>query len=689
MNLPRVDTKTIMLSGGLDLETPLMAVGEGYALEAENFEPNLMAGYRKMQGHERLDGRARPSDAVYHTLPVTDSSSIVVGESITGDTSGATAEIIIKDDDRNLLGITDLSGDFTADEDFTTDTGSGTTTATQIENNYPDTRISAQWNKAAQDYYRDKIQPVPGSGPVLGVWHWNGKKYAFRSDGSNVLMYESSGTGWQAITFYSLLKFTDGTFNEGGLEAGDTITGATSSATATVKRVVKVSGSYGADAVGYLVIDVTSGTFQDGENLQESAATIMVADGADEPIELASDGNRYEFVNYNFGGSSDTYYMYGCDGTNPAFEWDGELYTPILTGMEEDAPGHIEIHSNHLFLTFPGGSLQNSATREPLVFNPILGAAELGVGEEIRSINSVTGDAMLIATDRGVWGLYGTDVDNFQLQRISTDGGDIGSTLDVMGNPMMLTQRGIQRVAAGDIYGNFESATLSRRINPFLAQKLRLAGVVGSNVVRNKNQYRIYFDDGTGLILAQDQLFGGESLPEFTTFTLGFMPTCVESVSITSAEETILAGGTDGYVYELERGNSLDGEEMIYVLRLPFHHLGRPQVRKAFRWLDIESDVPETADLRVSYEFSDGASHTRTSPLRFYEFTGNSRAYWGEAFWGEFNWSDEVVSRESLSLSGTGHNISVLFYGASATASPFTINSITYQYIPRRLRRAS
>lgn len=79
---------------------------------------------------------------------------------------------------------------------------------------------------------------------------------------------------------YWILAFDAGST---AISEGDAITGATSGATATalLDAVVESGGWGGADAAGYLVLAEVSGTFADGENLQVSAATVAVADGAE------------------------------------------------------------------------------------------------------------------------------------------------------------------------------------------------------------------------------------------------------------------------------------------------------------------------------------------------------------------------------------------------------------------------
>jgi len=69
-------------------------------------------------------------------------------------------------------------------------------------------------------------------------------------------------------------------FNNGSavINPGDTITGATSAATAEVTAVWLSSGTWGGgDAAGWLAVKNQTGAFQNGENLQVAAATKAVS----------------------------------------------------------------------------------------------------------------------------------------------------------------------------------------------------------------------------------------------------------------------------------------------------------------------------------------------------------------------------------------------------------------------------
>jgi hypothetical protein len=82
------------LGGGLDLITPAIAQKPGSAIGALNYEP-AANGYRRVEGYERFDGRLSPTDAPYYELDFTPAPPpFVLGDTITGATSGATGKVL-------------------------------------------------------------------------------------------------------------------------------------------------------------------------------------------------------------------------------------------------------------------------------------------------------------------------------------------------------------------------------------------------------------------------------------------------------------------------------------------------------------------------------------------------------------------------------------------------------------------
>ncbi|MFN3983810.1 MAG: hypothetical protein ACK4SA_25865, partial [Caldilinea sp.] len=175
----------------------------------------------------------------------------------------------------------------------------------------------------------------------------------------------------------TMLRFRDGASE---IFAGDEIEGSTSGAMATVLRVARQNGAWDGTASGLLIVEmIGSGNFDADENIEVDSVVVAQAVAEQESISLPP-GGRYQFENYNFVGSSSGLRVYGVNGVGVGFEWDGNLFVPIFTGMDDDRPIRVAGHANHLFFAFRNGSLQHSSLGEPYEWNAVTGAAELGMG---------------------------------------------------------------------------------------------------------------------------------------------------------------------------------------------------------------------------------------------------------------------------------------------------------------------
>lgn len=94
--LPNVPTKQnwIGFKGGLDVTTPAMSKAPGSVISAQNFEQDVNGGYNTIQGYERFDGQARPSDAQYAMLSCLLTSTVSVGDVVTDDTGLVVGTVI-------------------------------------------------------------------------------------------------------------------------------------------------------------------------------------------------------------------------------------------------------------------------------------------------------------------------------------------------------------------------------------------------------------------------------------------------------------------------------------------------------------------------------------------------------------------------------------------------------------------
>lgn len=685
------------LQGGLNLTTPSVRTPKGHAIAAENYQP-VERGYRRFDGFERFDGRPSPSAASYWVLHFdAGTAAITAGQIVTGATSSASGEALVNavvesgsyggSDAAGYLVLFNVSGTFQNNENLqvaaaTKSVANLTATERGATNDTDDTT----WYRAAVAATRADILAVPGSGPLRGVWQFDGDRYAFRDNAGATagVMFKSTTAGWVAQALGRRLNFTSGGVTE--IVTGNTITGATSAATALITRVVLQSGTWGGgDAAGYLIFASQTGTFQ-AENIDVGAALNLATIGGDSSAITLPPGGRYEFDNYNFFGASNLRRMYGCNGVGNAFEWDGTVFVPIVTGMATDTPKHIIAHKNHLFLAFVGGSVQHSGIGNPYSWSPVLGASEIGIGTEIT--NFATYAKSLIIFGRNVIAeLSGSDSSDFLLNPLSDETGAVEWTAQRMIRPIYLDVRGLRDLIATQDYGDFKMGTISQLIEPFMAAK-RKAGIYGiaSMRVRGKDQYRLFFSDGTGVAV-----YMGRKTPEIMPFNLGMVVRCCCSVrdddeSVIAADEALLFGSDDGYVYEMDKGTSFDGAEIAAFCRLAFNHSGSPTQSKRYHLATLEVDAVTGTQLRLSAEFSHGNPLQPPAAEQTFDVMGGG-GFWNGVNWNDFLWSTAVEGKAACRIKGHGENISVAVVSTATHEQPHTMHGLTLHMTRRRMLR--
>lgn len=689
-------SQIIQLQGGLDLVTPAMAIKPGFVIAAENYEPQAK-GYARCDGYERLDGRTPPSEATYLILQFTQgTATITADQTVTGLTSGAsgiamvdmevTGGTLAGGDALGRLTLRAVTGTF-ADTEFlqvagvskARASGSGETNAASTD------ALHASYLATVVANARSAIQPVPGSGPVRGVVTYKGAVYAWRDNAGATacVMHKATTAGWVEQALGWRLPFNDG---DAEILEGDTLYGGVSGATAVVKRVARTTGTWGAlaaadRAAGHLILASVSGTFSASEPIASSSGGTAQSNGAITTQVLPA-GATIRCHIENFYATQAFERLYFVTVTGRAYEWDGETLAPIYTGLTDalDKPTHVGSHKGHLFLAFPGGSLQGSSTGEPLTFEAITGAVEIGFGQEVTGLVSDIRDSLVVLGANKIAYLVGFDYQDFDLKVVTTSSGAIAGTVQTLSEPVFLDDLGLRQLSAAETYGDWSMATLSYRVEPLLRAK-RAAGVMplGSVRVRGRDQYRIYFSDLTGLVM-----YVGRKEPEILPVSLGFTPTCFHSGEKAAGQEILLAGGSDGYVYQLDAGTSFDGAVLPAYLRTSFVHQGAPGAMKRYHSVWVEGSAgANDASLFVAADFSYADGDAPGAPESGFTFPGQG-GFWGSAVWNEFFWSSPVQGQVRVDLDGIGENISLVFGSETTTEKPHTLSSLKINYAPRR-----
>ena len=689
-------TKYLPMRGGLDVVTPPIARAGGVAINGYNYEPRL-DGYRRILGFERDDGTGLPSAEDYIVQYFgAGSVQIDAGDTVTGATSGATGQAMFEgvvtsgayatNDAAGfvVLGVASAAS-FQDGENLQVSAATrAVASGAPVVGGAANDTDHKTWQQAAVELKRSLIGAVPGSGAIRGVWQYNGVTYAFRDNvgGSACIMHKATPSGWQTVALGDQVSFTTGTDE---IFEGDTLTGLTSGATATVERVIVATGGWSTnDAAGRLILSGISGAFLDAESLQVSAATKATASGSSAPITLQP-GGRYEFVNYNFYGASALKRMYGCDGVNNGFEFDGSVYVPIETGMIVDAPTHITAHRNYLIFAYRGGSVQFSALGDPISWLVMLGAGEIGLGDDVTGFIKGYAGVLVVFGRNKTAILYGkvfagqyADAD---LDIVNDSVGAIEWTCQLVSEPVFFDNAGVRDLKSVQAYGNFKASIKSQLAKTWIDAKMKTGvTVTASLVVRDQSQYWLFFSDGTGLIGSFD---GGS--PEFMPLRFDRVVRCAASIEDADGNEVIFFGSDDGYVYRFNSGDSMDGVALPYLIRLAFNNLGTPTLKKRFHKATLEMATEAQANMRVTADFSYGSPDLPSVLEESFEVYGGG-GFWDAVYWDNFYWSQAEGTAEAR-IPGAGVNISIAIGGETTFERPHTIHGITYHYSARGLKR--
>lgn len=713
---PRIPvyTKHIPFKGGLDTETPSFEAVTGRVKASQNVYQGINGGYHTLQGYEAYNGLPAPSSAIYVILPCL-VSNVSVGDTVHDLDSEAYGEVAGVVDDALIL--VDVTGAFKIyvvgdgqyifdDTDELTDGTQfivdgpasdkgklfvsgvlvGVCTGAQSIGGAESVELDAMYTNMAADVYRDRISAVPGSGDVLGVCFYNDKWYAFRNtaDGTAEKMYVNNATtGWTEVELGYELAFTSG----GTVVpiVGNTITGATSGATAVLTAVVLEDGTFaGGDASGKFIFAEQTGEFE-AENLNIGAETDVATIAADSSaIEFSVPDGRFEFDVTNFTGSATTKRMYGVDGKNRGFEFDGTTLVPISTGMTTDAPSHVVEHAYSLFYSF-GASVQSSAVGFPYEWSPVVGSDEIGMGDPVTGfvpqIGSSTGNTLCIFTRNSFGFLYGSSVDDRVLtHQRKTNAGAIEWSSQLIGNTFSFDDRGITKLSTTDFYGNFNDATVSQNIQSWLTTKK--TQVTASCIIREYNQYWIFFADMSALCCTVDN---GE-IVSFMPIQLSHKVTCVCSTEDESGNEIVMLGCSDGYVRQMNSGTSFDGEEIEWYFELVWDSLGSNTTKKKFVKWTMETAGDGYSKFYSSYDLSYQDSYIMQAPLKEETLTF-SVGHWDDGTWDVGEWDGVSLKPSYFKMYGTGENISLKLSGSSDYCSQLKMSGALLQFkITREMR---
>ena len=489
---------------------------------------------------------------------------------------------------------------------------------------------------------------LPGEGPILGLFMFD----------RTLRMYRKK-VGLNEIDLFQLFKAV---WNTDGTE--------------------QTPGSW---LAGTVVLDYlgapTTLTYSDRAILQTvqhnfKAVGSTTTSSLDEP---------YIDSDYNFGK------IYGADGVNPAFEFNGFNLQQIKSTYTPDIPRHIEANGNRLALGFRAGEIAMSVLGDPTDFSAVSGAGSIGVTDSLTGMSASPDGSMYIFTKNKSYIFYGMSgpLANAELKKYSKDVGCLPYTNQTLGDKSLMWDKyGLTTIDAVERFGDIASNSISNKVQyRFDTMYPRCSTVIGS-----KAQYRVYLVPNvndhdpiapTQALLATMIRGGSLGITHATfPFTVGVCSYGTVFWDGTETADVHVVGTTAGDVYEMDAGTSYDGVAYTSTLVLPFTHAGSPGYAKKFRKIDINVDAAEETTIQFAAEFSFG----RTGDSREVVLAP-SGALWGTKSWGDFVWGGGTVGHLESYINGHGENMSLTITSTGDDVPQYTLKDISITYQMQRINR--
>jgi hypothetical protein len=395
-------------------------------------------------------------------------------------------------------------------------------------------------------------------------------------------------------------------------------------------------------------------------------------------------GGRYDMCIATFTAGPVSQKIYGCDGVNDPFQFDGTTFTQITTtGMSVKA-SHICAFKGHLFLSY-GTSAIHSALGDPLDYQVINGAGEIGTSDNITGMliqpGTGQGGALAIYGRNTIYILYGSSAADWNFITYGMGVGGIEFTMQNLADAYTLDDRGIISMKSSLNYGNFDTGSLTYNINSIIANNRSLA--TASSVNREQSQYRVFFSNGYGIFttIANSELVG-HGLVLYPDPVL-----CAWDGEAGDGSPISLFGTTSGHVMQNDIGTSFDGKQISAYMVTNININKQLRLHKRFRRCVLEVQGTSYAEFLVGYNF-DWASDTMLQHL-FSDASVilASTSAWDTFYWDNFYWDGKTVSPSYLELNGSGENIQLIVSSDSDFIAEFAINSAVLHYTLRRGKR--
>jgi len=650
----RWQTYPVEFRGGLITNLSPLQQGvnaPGSARILRNFEPSIEGGYRRIEGYDKYDSNLIPP----YGAPV------VHGGSQTG-TTLVIGNIHTTPEDGDTITISGVTGTYTiasAGVTFDGTNNRATLTLTTSLDSSPANAASVTFTSTTSNYL------------ALGVASWEDQAIVAKNDD----VFSTTGSGYTHINVpnYGTVLV------DGGSQTGTSliVDGLTSAPQAG--DVFKIAG---VDLVYTVTADATVTSGSATLTIDPALDSSPADDAALTFLSTSREGAvKTRFAKYNLTGTEKVAIV---DGTNAPALYDGSTFT-VLNSAPTDVIGatHVVEFKKALFFG-KGTTLTFTSPYADDSFSVANGSGTIDVGGVITGL-FVFRQQLIIFTERHIQQLLGNTVADFNLQPITEDIGCIeGDTIqEIGGDIIFLGPDGLRLLSATERIGDFGLAAISKPIQKNMTNFIAANTSYTSTIIREKSQYRllgynnnIKQENAQGIIATQFAEQGGSG----TGFaeTRGIRAYVADS-NYNATTEVVFFANDDGYLYQMESGNSFDGSNIQTTFATPHLPIQDPRVRKTFYKLFLYTDPQGSVNFDVSLKLDfDGQDVIQPAPISFANTTGVV-GFYGTGTYGTISYGSKLQKLFEGQVIGSGFAVSFQF-SSDNSDPPFSLDALTVEY---------
>ena len=381
---------------------------------------------------------------------------------------------------------------------------------------------------------------------------------------------------------------------------------------------------------------------------------------------------------------SDKVAVFRIEGTGGSKVWRYEEISTPSSGQ------FIEIHDQHLCIIDTNNNPSTvfyTATNSDTDFTST-GSGSATVNDTIVGIKSFRNE-LYIFCERSIKKLV--NINNpaqISIIDVTEDLGCVsGYTIQELGGDLIfLSQDGFRTIAGTERIGDIELGTVSKKIQPLVTSITNSPSdyIFNSTVIKNKDQYRLYYTTSGGSAINQKGIIGtlradpqsGALRFEWST-TSGF--DVASFGSNFNGAESYYHGDLTGKVYIHESGNSFNGAAVTYNYKTSEMDFGDSGLRKTLHYMNLSAEPEGTTDIKLNWRFNFAGTDVIQPP----QTDIGSLSFGAEYGTAKFGTDVYGVSAplKRLNLRGSGTSVAFNFTG-SDTNSPFKITGMYITFVP-------